>query len=67
MSAQHTVIDARTGKVLLANATLGEYDRWYDHHCFWRAPRDISEVQPEQRAAYAATDPNTHFLVEDEA
>lgn len=67
MSAQHRVIDGRTGKVLLSGATAAQFDRWYDHHCFWRSPRDISEVQPEQRRAYQAADSYTHFLVEDEA
>ena len=63
--ALHTVIDATTGRVVLENATAGEFDRWYDHHCFWREPRAIEEVAPQLRAAYKAADDRTHYLLAD--
>ncbi len=67
MSAAQTVINARTGAVLLQGATPSQYDRWYDHHCFYRSPRSIEEVRPDLRASYQSADSDTHYLVEDEA
>lgn len=61
----HTVIDATTGKVVLADATDAQYGRWYDHHCFWREPRTIEEVKPELREAYSTADEFTHYLIND--
>lgn len=69
----HTVINARNGAVLLTGATSAQYDRWYDHHCFWRMPRSIEEVNPELRPTYQGPDSidsegnDIHFLVEDGA
>lgn len=65
MSTQ-IVINARTGVVLLDGATVAQFDRWYDHHCFWRAPRALEEVNPELRERYLAASSDIHFLVQDE-
>ena len=48
----HRVIDAVSGRVVLDGATEHEFDRWYEHHAFWREPRAIEEVAPELRDAY---------------
>ena len=67
MSAQHTVINGATGATLLAGATAAQYDRWYDHHAHYRAPRSIEEVRPDLRADFTTADEHTHYLVEDAA
>lgn len=61
----HTVIDATSGAVLLQGATTAQFDRWYDHHCFYRQPRCDAEVRPDLRDAWARADRYTHFLIED--
>jgi hypothetical protein len=61
----HVVIDAATGTVVLGHATEAEYGRWYDQHCFWRKPRDLSEVAPDLRAAFQAAAASTHYLIND--
>jgi hypothetical protein len=63
----HTVIDATTGRVMLEGATEREFDRWYDHHCFWRQARFPEEINPELRNAkreFPAT-VVVHYLVHD--
>lgn len=65
--ATHVVINARTGAILLSGATDAQFDRWYDGHCQWRAPRAIEEVRPDLREACAQADSCTHYLVEDGA
>lgn len=65
--AAHVVIDAQTGAFLLSGATEAQFDRWYDGHCQWREPRDVAEVHPDLRPAYAQADSCTHYLVEDES
>jgi len=50
----HTIIDAGTGKEILKNVTVGQFDRWYDNHCHYRAVRRIEEVHPAIREAYGA-------------
>jgi hypothetical protein len=65
MSA-HTVINAATGQTVLEQVSEAQFDRWYDHHCFWRKPRSVEEVNPSLRDAYMARDENTHFLLNDE-
>lgn len=47
------VVDARTGRVLLARVTIGEFDRWYDHHAFWHAVRSVEDVAPDLRERFA--------------
>lgn len=61
----HVVINAATGAVVLGHATGAEFDRWYDHHSFWRKPRDLTEVAPELRAAFQSAAPSTHYLIND--
>jgi hypothetical protein len=61
----HAVINAATGEIVLGHATGVEFDRWYDHHAFWRQPRDLTEVKPELRAAYQRAASSTHYLVND--
>lgn len=61
----HVVIDAATGAIVLGHATEAEFDRWYDHHAFWRKPRDLSEVKPELRAEFQAATPSMHYLIND--
>ena len=63
--AAHVVIHAQTGAILLSGATEAQFDRWYDSHAFYRAPRDIAEVRPDLRPAYPQADSCTHYLVED--
>jgi hypothetical protein len=66
---RHTVINATTGGVVLERVSEIEFDRWYDHHAFWREPRGIEEVSPELRPAYlnrddlAADETRVHYLV----
>lgn len=61
----HVVINAATGSVVLGHATEAEFGRWYDHHCFWRKPHDLTEVKPDLRAAFQSAGPSTHFLIND--
>jgi hypothetical protein len=64
----HTVIDGVTGRTVLADATEAQFDRWYDHHCFWRKPRDLFEVRPELRALMLSqnvTEHEVHVLLND--
>lgn len=65
--AAHVVIDAQTGAFLLSGATQAQFDRWYDGHAYYRAPRDAVEVRPDLRQAFAQADSCTHYLVQDVA
>lgn len=56
----HAVIDATTGKEVAAPMTDAQFDRWYDHHCFWRQPRSLEEVNPELREVLVAPDFVSH-------
>lgn len=61
--AAHVVIDAQTGAILLSGATEAQFDRWYDGHSHYRAPRAVEEVRPDLRPAYHQADSCTHYLV----
>lgn len=63
----NTVYNAKTGVVLFEDISDSEFDRWYDHHAFWRRARDASEVHPDLQAAFLANRNSTsvHFLIED--
>lgn len=66
MAGVHTVYDAQTGRVLLKDVSLREFDAWYDHHAHYRHPRLLEEVKPELREAYENRGLINHYLVQDE-
>lgn len=70
---KYAVIDATTGAEVLPPSSAAAFDRWYDSHCFWRKPRDLSEVKPELRdvlvgpdfVSHDAGSILTHYLIND--
>ena len=73
MATLHAVIDATTGREVCGPMTATQFDRWYDHHCFWRKPRSLDEVAPDLRDVLVGPDfvshdtggTVTHYLIND--
>lgn len=62
---RHTVIRADDGRVVLQQATEGEFDHWYAAHSFMREVDSIEHVNPQFRGAYLERPAGVHFMVDD--
>lgn len=61
----YMAINANNGRVMVKGCTESQFDRWYDQCAQdYRRVRDISEVNPEFRDAYAKADTKTYYLTD---